>query len=87
MGSAMEQCDRQTDQGEHCRRPESEHPAEQIDPEPTHILPEPTHVLTQVRPQLGQALLKPGDEASEVQLVELAEIRAVGQVHGVEPVH
>ena len=37
----------------------------------------------QLRPQLGQALLQLGLESRLVQLVQLAEIRSVGQVHGV----
>src|SRR6266852_8684301 len=37
--------------------------------------------------QLDNALLELGIEASEVQLVQLTQLRSVGRIHHVEPVH
>ena len=60
--------------------PESEHPPEQVAAELCNL-------LAHLRPQLGQPLLQLGVEAREVELVQLAKIGSVGQVHSVEPVH
>ena len=52
-----------------------------------NLLKPGTKLYEQVTPELGKALLELRVEPREVQLVQLPEIGAVREVHGVEPVH